>query len=117
MFKSPEGRTENSPGLQAWEGLQNENRPERAADCRALFPKKTFVESKSIGVSESYESLPGTKVQGDVRPDCQCRRYQLPPSTGMAIKVFSNIRVDFDPNFLRMRERSPIFRREDRMHN
>jgi hypothetical protein len=40
MFKSPEGRTENSPGLQAWEGLQKENRPERAADCRALFPKK-----------------------------------------------------------------------------
>jgi hypothetical protein len=40
MFKAPEGLTENSPGLQAWDGLHKENRPERAADCRALFPKK-----------------------------------------------------------------------------
>ena len=39
VFQSPEGRTENSPGLQAWEGLRKENRPERAADFRAFILK------------------------------------------------------------------------------
>jgi len=77
VFQPPEGRRENSPGrlryaaarpnlaagspascgrdvgfaesgLQAWEGLRKENRPERAADFRALFPKNAFVESDSI---------------------------------------------------------------------
>jgi hypothetical protein len=36
-----EGRKQNSPGLQPWEGGPKENRPERAADRRALFPEIT----------------------------------------------------------------------------
>jgi len=47
-FQSPEGRKQNSPGLQAWEGLRKENRPERAADFRALFQKVTFFKSDSM---------------------------------------------------------------------
>jgi len=39
--ESPEGRKQNSEGLQPWEGEQPENRPERAADRRALFPEIT----------------------------------------------------------------------------
>ena len=48
VFQPPEGRRENSPGLQPWECVRKEKRPERAADCRALFPKNAFVESDSI---------------------------------------------------------------------
>jgi hypothetical protein len=68
-FQSPEGRRENSPGLQAWEGLRKESRPEstsspprgrsspsvfrkdcltRAADFRAYSQKVTFVKSDSM---------------------------------------------------------------------
>jgi hypothetical protein len=32
VFQSPEGRTENSPGLQPWERHAQGNRPERASD-------------------------------------------------------------------------------------
>ena len=42
-FESPEGRKQNNPDLQAWEGTPKENRPERAADYRAVFPEITFV--------------------------------------------------------------------------
>ena len=31
-FQPPEGRRENSPGLQPWEVARKENRPERATD-------------------------------------------------------------------------------------
>src|SRR5580704_15478436 len=48
VFQAPEGRTENSPGLQPWEDGPERNRPERAAEGRSLFPKITFVESDSI---------------------------------------------------------------------
>jgi hypothetical protein len=36
VFQSPEGRTENSPGLQPWERHPQRNRPERA-------PEKTLI--------------------------------------------------------------------------
>jgi hypothetical protein len=73
VFQSPEGRTENSRGLEAWENLRKENRPEstsspprgrlsptafrkdcltRAADFWALFPKVTFVESDSSSLED-----------------------------------------------------------------
>ena len=52
VFQPPEGRRENSPGLQAWEGLRKQNRPERAADFRALFPKGNFVKRDSIAFRE-----------------------------------------------------------------
>ena len=48
VFQAPEGRTENSPGLQPWEDGPERNRPERAAEGRSLFPKITFVESDSM---------------------------------------------------------------------
>jgi len=48
VCQTPEGRRENSPGLQPWECVRKEKRPERAADCRALFPRMAFVESDSI---------------------------------------------------------------------
>jgi len=47
-FESPEGRKQNSPGLQPWEAVSKGNRPERAAEGRALFPKKTSFERPLI---------------------------------------------------------------------
>jgi hypothetical protein len=47
-YGSPEGRKQNSPGLQAWEAVPKENRPERAADYRALFRNITLVDSDEI---------------------------------------------------------------------
>ena len=52
-YQSPEGRTENSPGLQAWEGLRKENRPERAADLRALFSRDNLRQKRLDGTSET----------------------------------------------------------------
>ena len=54
-FRSPEGRRENSPGLQPWEGLRKESRPERAADFRAYSQKVTFVKSDSMAISEKKQ--------------------------------------------------------------
>jgi hypothetical protein len=81
---TPEGRTENSPGLEAWEGLRKENRPEstsspprgrfsasvfrkdcltRAADFRALFSRDNLRQKRLDGISETttlfwYKNLP-----------------------------------------------------------
>jgi hypothetical protein len=44
----PKGPKQNSPWASALGRRPRENRPERAAECRALFPKKTFVESDSM---------------------------------------------------------------------
>ena len=49
VLRSPEGRTQNSPGLQPWEGAGKENRPERAADYPTLFPKITFFRNIEPG--------------------------------------------------------------------
>jgi hypothetical protein len=45
---SPEGREQNSPGLQPWEAVRKRTRPERAAENGALFPKVTSVERPSM---------------------------------------------------------------------
>jgi hypothetical protein len=48
---SPEGRKQNSPwpeSIRAWENDPRGNRPEGAAERRALFPKITFVASDSM---------------------------------------------------------------------
>ena len=50
-FSSPEGRTENSPGLSALGRHPQRNHPERVAEWRASFPEITFVESDSIRIS------------------------------------------------------------------
>jgi len=42
---SPEGRKQNSPWALALGRRHRQDRPERAAECRALFPKITFVKS------------------------------------------------------------------------
>ena len=44
VFQSPEGRKENSPGLQPWEPHANRNRPERAAGCDASFSKMRCIQ-------------------------------------------------------------------------
>src|SRR5437868_1883826 len=44
----PKGENRTAHGLQPWERRPRENRPERAAECRASFPKITFVESDSM---------------------------------------------------------------------
>ena len=66
-FASPEGRTENTPGLQAWEGLRKENRPERAADFRALFPKENLRQTRLDNILRNYESLLAQKSAGTIR--------------------------------------------------
>ena len=43
-FASPKGRKQNSPRASALGRRPRENRPERAAEGRGLFPKKTFVQ-------------------------------------------------------------------------
>jgi hypothetical protein len=53
VFQSPEGRTENSPGLEAWEGLRKEDRPERAADFRALFSRDNLRQKQLDGISQT----------------------------------------------------------------
>jgi len=52
VFQSPEGRTENSPWASALGKRTRQNRPERAAECRALFPKITFVESDPMALQK-----------------------------------------------------------------
>ena len=52
VFQSPAGRTENSPGLEAWEYLRKENRPERASDFWALFPKGRLRQKPLDGIPE-----------------------------------------------------------------
>ena len=60
MFQSPEGRTENSPGLEPWERRSEHNRPERATDlgCKQLkintLRKATKIVSQLIS-----QFLPG----------------------------------------------------------
>jgi hypothetical protein len=41
--------------------VPKEDRPERAADCRALFPKKSFVESKSMAFQKLTNFFPVRK--------------------------------------------------------
>jgi hypothetical protein len=75
VFQPPEGRTENSPGLQAWEGLRKENRPERAADFRALFSRDNLRQNRLDGISETtnlfwYKNLRaqlGAKETGPIK--------------------------------------------------
>jgi hypothetical protein len=75
-FQSPEGRTENSPGLQAWEGLEKENRPEKAAESEVAGNEEyvviKFNASASFAINcfrktLSLEVTPGTRppFQGD----------------------------------------------------
>jgi len=40
-------------GLEAWEDLGKENRPERAADFGALFPKGNLRQKRLDGISET----------------------------------------------------------------
>ena len=48
IFDRPKGENRIAHGLQPWEDCPERNRPERAAECRSLFPKITFVESDSM---------------------------------------------------------------------
>ena len=75
VFQSPEGRTENSPGLEAWEGSRKENRPERAADFRALFSRDILHQDRLDGILETtnlfwYKNLRaqlGAKETGPIK--------------------------------------------------
>jgi len=58
VSQSPEGRTENSPGLEAWEDLRKENRPERAADFGTLFPRGNLRQKRLDGISETTNWRP-----------------------------------------------------------
>ena len=86
VFQSPEGRTENSPGLQAWEGLRKENRPERAADFRALFPRGNPSPKATRWHFRNYESLLVQKSAGTIRCERDC-----------AVKCNNNISLRWRP--------------------
>ena len=67
ILHRPKGETENSPCLQAWEGLRKENRPERAADFRALFRKGNLRQTRLDNILRNYESLLAQKSAGTIR--------------------------------------------------
>ena len=48
ILRRPKGENRIAHGLQPWEDVPERNRPERAAECRSLFPKITFGESDSM---------------------------------------------------------------------
>jgi hypothetical protein len=52
---------QNSPWASALGRRSRENRPERAAERRALFPKKTFVESDSMAFQKFRRAQSGGK--------------------------------------------------------
>jgi hypothetical protein len=62
-FYRPKGEKRTAQAFRPG-NVPKRNRPERAADCRALFPKKNVRRKQVAGVSAAYESLPGTKVCG-----------------------------------------------------
>jgi len=82
-FQPPEGRTENSPGLQAWEGLRKENRPERAADFRALFSRDSLRQKQLDGISETtnlfwYKNLRAQFRAKETRPSNVTTTFCVP---------------------------------------
>jgi hypothetical protein len=83
VFQPPEGRTENSPGLQAWEGLRKENRPERAADFRALFSRDNLRQKQLDGISETnlfwYKNLRAQFRAKETRPSNVTTTYFCVP--------------------------------------
>ena len=87
--------------------VPKENRPERAADYGALFPKKTFVKSKSMAFQKLTNLFPVRKsammfgLSGNVGANSLYFRL------GWCLRFFkcASLRVDFDPNFLTMQER------------
>ena len=60
----PKGENRIAHGLQPWEDGPERNRPERAAECRSLFPKITFVESDSMAFQKLTKLL---HAQSDVK--------------------------------------------------
>jgi hypothetical protein len=48
ILHRPKGENRIAHGLQPWEDVPERIAPERAAECRSLFPKITFVESDSM---------------------------------------------------------------------
>jgi hypothetical protein len=84
VFQSPEGRTENSPGLEAWEGLRKENRPERGAEFGALFSRDNLCQKQLDGISETtnlfwYKNLRAQLGAKETRPSNVITTYFCVP--------------------------------------
>jgi hypothetical protein len=56
-FCRPKGENRTAQAFRPG-NVAKENRPERAADCRALFPKKTFVNNESMAFQKLTNLFP-----------------------------------------------------------
>ena len=80
-----------------------------------IIPKDNVRRKRLDGVSEAREALIFRQARKNVDVIVHSADFD-----GMALKVLQYTRhvpVGLTPNFLRTQERSPIFLREDSMHN